>query len=156
LAFNQEEIARIDGRARFLDVLFEMIGNSKKEIIMAMQYWGSKWGDKRLFDEVIFPKLQENLKTAIKNGAEVRIMGDPTQDFFGASKSFEELGIKVKGLEGIQFRLLVVDNRECLFAISEPYTESSHVYHAIKTNNKVLVQFFKDNFESLWAVSHNL
>ena len=153
---TQDEIVRIDGRARFLDVLFEMVNNSKKEIIMAMQYWGSKWGDKRLFEEVIYPKLEESMKNAIKNGAKIRIMGDPKHDFFGTSKSFEELGIEVKGLEGIQFRLIVVDSKECLFAISEPYTESTHIYHAVKTNNKVLVQFFKDNFESLWAVSHKL
>jgi hypothetical protein len=156
LAANQPEIIRIDGRARFLDILLDMIKASQKEIIMAMQYWGSKWGDKRLFDEVIFPKLQQNLQIAIKNGAKVRIMGDVKQDYFGTSKLFEQMGIQVKGLEGIQFRLLVVDNKECLFAISEPYTENTHVYHAIKTNNTTLVQFFKDNFESLWAVSHDL
>jgi len=150
---EKKEILRIDGKARFLDVLFDMIRRSKKEVIMTMRYWGSKWGDKRLFDEVIFPQLEEVINHALSSGASVRIMGDPRGDDFGSSKRLVSLGVEVKNLEGSHLRFIVVDEKECLFAISEPYSETTHFYHAIWSCNDILVKFFKDHFENLWSIS---
>jgi hypothetical protein len=153
---EKEEILRIDGRARFLDVLFDMIHGSKKEARMAMRYWGGRWGDKRLLDEVVFPKLKNAIKNAISTGASIKVLGDPRRDDFGISRKLLDLGVEVRCLEGVQFRFIVVDMKECLFAISEPYTETTDFYHAIWSNNGVLVQFFKDNFEILWPISQTL
>jgi hypothetical protein len=153
---KKEVISRVDGRARFLDVLFDVVGDSKQEVIMAMLYWGSRWGDKKLMDEVVFPRLEEVISQAMSNGSSIRVMGDTRYDTLGISKKLQDLGVKVRGLEGIPFRFAVVDMKRCLFAISEPYTETSDFYHAIFTNNKTLVQFFKDNFEILWPISHKI
>lgn len=153
---QQAEIRRIDGRARVLDTVFEMIQGSKKEVIMGMRYWGSRWGDRRLFDEVIFPRLEDAIRQALKTGASVRILGDLKSDDFGSSKKLHALGAEVKNLEGNHLRFIVVDMKECLFAISEPYTETTDFYHAVWSKNAILVEFFKDSFESLWPVCQRL
>lgn len=150
------EILRIDGKAQFLDMLFDMIQRSKREVVMTMRYWGSRWGDRRLYDEVIFPRLQESIGHALSAGASVRIMGDLKGDEFGSSQKLHELGIEVRNLEGAHLRFVVVDEKECLFAISEPYSETTHFYHAIWSRNGILVKFFKDHFESLWPVCQRL
>lgn len=153
MSIEKQEILRIDGKARVLDMLFDMIRNSKKEVIMTMRYWGSRWGDKRLFHEVIFPELKDAINHALSSGVTVKIMGDIGSDAFESSKSFREMGVEVKNLKAVYLRFVVVDEKKCLFAISEPYTETTHFYHAIVSSNEILVRFFKDYFESLWPVS---
>ena len=75
------------GKLVFLDKLFDMIGKSKKEVAMTMGYWGSRWGDKTLFDEVIFPKLKDSITNAHSLGASVRIMGDIEEDELVVTKT---------------------------------------------------------------------
>ncbi len=149
---ENQKIMRIDGKGRFLDKLFNMIQNSKEEVVLMMRYWGSRWGDRKLYDEVIFPQLQRSIETALSRGASVRIMGDLGSDEFGSSKRLHDLGVEVRNLEGALLRFIVVDQEQCLFAISEPYSETTHFYHAIWSSNSVLVRFFKDHFETLWPV----
>jgi len=149
---REKDIIRIEGKAHVLNMVFNMIRNSKKEVIMTMRYWGSRWGDERLFNEVIFPELEDALSHALSAGASVRIMGDVKSDDFGTSRRLNDMGIEVRNLESGFLRFTVVDEKECLFAVSEPYTETTHFYHAIWSSNEILVKFFKDHFESLWAM----
>jgi len=149
---EKKENLRIDGKARVLDDLFTMIRNARKDVMITMRYWGSKWGDKKLFDEVIFPDLENSIKRALSKGASVRIMGDLESDAYNVSKRLHDIGANVRNFKGGYLRFIIIDGRECLFAISEPYTEETHFYHAIRSSNKVLVDFFTDYFESTWPV----
>jgi len=149
---EKNENLRIDGKARVLDRLFGMIRNARKDVMITMRYWGSKWGDKKLLNEVIFPDLENSIKHALSKGASVRIMGDLESDVYNISKRLYDLGANVRNFQGGYLRFIVIDGRECLFAISEPYTEETHFYHAIWSTNNVLVDFFKDYFESTWPV----
>jgi hypothetical protein len=153
---KDQVLNRIDGRGEFLDCLFDMIRNSKMEVLMAMHYWGGRWGDNRLLKEVIFPKLKEAINSAKLNGSTIRVMGDQKHDTFRMKNKLKGLGVEVRIIQGTSVRFAVVDMKNCLFAISEPYTETSDFYHAIFSNNESLVQLFKDNFENLWAISRKL
>ncbi len=127
-----------------------MIKSAKGEVNIVIRYWGNMWGDEKLLREVLLPDFEKAVTAAIKSGAEVKILGDINTDSKNVASKLKQLGAEVRNLEGGNVRFAVVDNTSCLFAVSEPYTEVAHYYHAIKSEAKELVEFFADHFEALW------
>ena len=143
-------MTRIDGKANVLDALFDMIRGAKKEVNIVIRYWGNMWGDEKLLKDVLLPDFAKAIESAITNGAKVQVLGDANTDKNGVAEMLKQFGAEVRDLEGANVRFAVVDRSSCLFAVSEPYTEIAHYYHAIQSESNELVEFFSDHFEALW------
>lgn len=144
------EIVLISGKQKVVDRIIEMIENAKTEVLMTMRYGGTKWGDKKVLDEVIFPKLESAVKKAKKAGSEILLIANVSQDTMPNLRRLSEWGAILRGLNHGYLRFIVVDENECLFATSVPYTETLHFYNAIFSSNHHLVRFYKNLFRSLW------
>lgn len=147
---QSKEIRVIGGKQKVVEKIIEMIENAKMEVLMTMRYGGTKWGDKKVLDEVIFPRLESAIKKAKKTGSEILLIANVSQENALNLEKLSKWGATIKGLNHGYLRFIVVDENECLFATSVPYTETLHFYNAILSSNHHIVKFYKNLFRSLW------
>jgi sugar-specific transcriptional regulator TrmB len=147
---ESECLIQINGKQAVVDKIIEMINNAKSEVLMTMRYVGTKWGDKKVIDQVIFPDLEKAIKKARESNVTVMIIANLTNDTAENLEKMGNWGATVRSLNQGYLRFVVVDKSDCLFATSVPYTENLHFYKAVSSANPILVRFYDSLFRTMW------
>ncbi len=144
---------KLIGKQRVLDHIIKMINESKDEVDLTMRYWGIKWGNPQIQEEMGFYPFKASISNAIKRGVPIRILGNIDENTLGNINEIKKTGANIRQIEPGFLRFIIRDNVELLMAISESYTENLHYYYAIVSEDPYLVEFFKDYFINLWKMS---
>jgi|GEM_PF-7122300 sugar-specific transcriptional regulator TrmB len=153
---NEVAGKKLVGKQRVLDHIIKMINESNDEVDLITRYWGTKWGNPQIQEEISFCPFRDSVANSIKRGVPIRILGNIDDKTLSNIIEIKKSGANIRLIEPGFLRFIIRDNKELLMATSESYTETLHYYYAIISKDPDLVEFFKGYFDSLWKMSREL
>jgi sugar-specific transcriptional regulator TrmB len=137
----------IKGQKSIMNKLVELNKNSKKEILGVQRNW-KYWGEGI-----------RAVESAIKNGADVKLIGVINKETEKRAKEWKNIGCKIKSYNQkfgeCPLRFSIFDGKYARITIGKPEIKESKDYITILTDSKPLVWMLRNQFMQMWKECEN-
>lgn len=146
----------ISGQKAVLKHFFDLIAQSKRELLITTVYLGSKWDVNPILKKRYQETFRGLLFDAVNRGVKIRVIGQKIIQENPLFQTLTSLGVKIKFGNIGPLRIVLRDNEELLLVSAQKYSEDLYLYRGLVIKNHDIIDFFVSYFEELWVEAEGM